>query len=229
MSGEEVPHNHDHNDPTAAGVDEYVLDNPTVRKFIARVRAAISRAAGPAETLEAIRPDFARLLEDDEWLSAKYQAEAPESGMGGGIGQWLLFRSGARDLCLFSLVVPPGVSTPVHDHLAWGLVGLYRGEQEETIFARRNERAPIRGHEELSVASRRTICRGDFYTLLPPTEDIHCVRTTSMVNSVSIHLLTNDTGCVWRHAYYPETAEVRPFRSGYANRACEPEESTSSL
>jgi predicted metal-dependent enzyme (double-stranded beta helix superfamily) len=229
MARDEVLNHHDHDDPTAAGEDEYVLDNPTVRKFITEVRAAISRAAEPAEALEAIRPDFARLLEGTDWLPAKYQAEAPESGMGGGIGQWLLFRSGARDLCLFSLVVPPGVSTPVHNHLAWGLVGLYRGEQEETIFARRTFIAPIRDHEELSVASRRTICRGDFYPLLPPTEDIHCVRTTSMVNSVSIHLLTNDTGCVWRHAYYPETAEGRPFRSGYANRACEPEESTSSL
>jgi predicted metal-dependent enzyme (double-stranded beta helix superfamily) len=53
--------------------------------------------------------------------------------MGGGIGQWLVFRSAARDLCLFALVVPPGAATPVHDHLAWGLVGLYRGEQEETV------------------------------------------------------------------------------------------------
>ena len=32
--------------------------------------------------------------------------------MGGGIGQWLLFRSADRSLCLFSLVVPPGAMTP---------------------------------------------------------------------------------------------------------------------
>jgi phosphomethylpyrimidine synthase len=32
------------------------------------------------------------------------------------------------------------------------------------------------------------------------------VRTTSEETSVSIHLLTNDTGCVWRHAFDPETA-----------------------
>lgn len=36
-----------------------------------------------------------------------------------------------------------------------------------------------------------------------------------------IHLLANDTGCVWRHSYDPET--VSPFRSGYVNRSCEPE------
>jgi hypothetical protein len=46
------------------------------------------------------------------------------------------------------------------------------------------------------------------------------VRTTSVETSVSIHLLTNDTGCVWRHAYDPATGQASPFRSGYANAGC---------
>jgi 3-mercaptopropionate dioxygenase len=37
---------------------------------------------------------------------------------------------------------------------------------------------------------------------------------------VSIHLLANDTGCVWRHSYDDQTGEARPFRSGYVNAAC---------
>lgn len=73
---------------TAAGEDEYILDTPTVRTFVAKARAAISQATGPAEALEAIRPDFERLLEDDDWLPARYQAKAPESGwvVGSGSG-----------------------------------------------------------------------------------------------------------------------------------------------
>ena len=62
---------------------------------------------------------------------------------------------------------------------------------------------------------------GDFYALLPPRDDIHRVRTTSENTSVSIHLLTNDTGCVWRHAYDAESGEVSPFRSGYVNVLCD--------
>ena len=119
--------------------DEYVLDNPTVRSFVAGVRETVARSGSPAEAVEAIRPAFSALLADDGWLPEKYRSPAPESGMGGGIGQWLLFRSAGRDLSLFALVVPPGASTPVHDHLAWGLVGLYRGEQEETVYERRDE------------------------------------------------------------------------------------------
>jgi predicted metal-dependent enzyme (double-stranded beta helix superfamily) len=201
--------------------DEYVLDNPTVRSFVAHVRETVARSGSPAEAVEAIRPAFSSLLADDGWLPEEYRSPAPESGMGSGIGQWLLFRSAGRDLSLFALVVPPDASTPVHDHLAWGLVGLYRGEQEETVYERRDEGAPVGEREELSVKLRREIKRGDFYPLLPPADDVHRVRTTSPETSVSIHLLANDAGCVWRHTFDPKTGEVSPFRSGYANHPCE--------
>jgi 3-mercaptopropionate dioxygenase len=192
--------------------DEYVLDTPIVRAFVASVRAAIGAARSPEAACEAICPDFADLLADPDWLPTSYQESVPESGMGGGIGQWLLFRSADRSLSLFSLVVPPGAQTPVHDHLAWGLVGLYRGTQEEEIYAERD------GH--LALQERRPLAPGDFYALLPPRDDIHRVRTTSPETSVSIHLLTNDTGCVWRHTYEPESGERTPFRSGYVNVDC---------
>jgi 3-mercaptopropionate dioxygenase len=195
--------------------DEFVLDTPTVHAFIADVRAAIAASPSPAAACAAIRPAFATLLSDPDWLAPEYARDAPESGMGGGIGQWLLFRAADRSLTLFSLVVPSGSQTPVHDHLAWGLVGLYRGTQDEEIFAGEPD--------ALTLRERRALVPGDFYALLPPRDDIHRVRTTSPETSVSIHLLTNDTGCVWRHAYEPESGAVKPFRSGYVNVACEEE------
>jgi predicted metal-dependent enzyme (double-stranded beta helix superfamily) len=193
--------------------DEFVLDTPSVRDLVGAVRAEIGRAPDAAAACEAIRPRFAELLADPDWLPLEFRAAAPESGMGGGIGQWLLFRAADGSLSLFSLVVPPGAETPVHDHLAWGLVGLYRGTQDEEVFEREGA--------ELRLAVRRSLAPGDFYALLPPVEDIHRVRTTSAEPSVSIHLLTNDTGCVWRHSYDPDTGASRPFKSGYANANCE--------
>ncbi len=192
--------------------DEYILDTPLVRGFIRDVRAAIADADSPEAACAAIRPRFAELLADPDWLPPAYQEGNPESGMGGGIGQWLLYRAGDRSLSLFALVVPPESQTPVHDHLAWGLVGLYRGTQDEEIFAERGD--------GIASVERRSLTPGDFYALLPPRDDIHRVRTTSPETSVSIHLLTNDTGCVWRHAFDPETGARTPFRSGYVNVPC---------
>jgi len=194
---------------------EFVLDTPVVRSFVADVQGTIASAASAEEACEAIRPRFAALLADPDWLPAEYQAAAPQSGMGGGIGQWLLYREGDGSLSLFSLVVPPGAETPIHDHLAWGLVGLYRGTQDEEIYAE--------GDGVLELVEQRPLVPGDFYVLIPPRDDIHRVRTTSAETSVSIHLLTNDTGCVWRHAYDAGSGEARPFRSGYVNVPCEDE------
>jgi predicted metal-dependent enzyme (double-stranded beta helix superfamily) len=193
--------------------DEFLVQSPLVHAFVAETRSIVARPLAPVEACDLIRPGFAELLAADGWLPERFQEPAAESGMGGGIGQWLLFRAGDGSLSLFSLVVPPGAATPVHDHLAWGLVGLYRGTQEEEIFASSDD-------GELTVVQTRTLARGDFYALIPPRDDIHRVRTRSAATSVSIHLLTNDTGCVWRHAYDPATGAVTPFRSGYVNVAC---------
>jgi 3-mercaptopropionate dioxygenase len=202
------------------GGDEFVLDTPLVRAFVADVSAAIDRSDSPEDACEAIRPRFGELLADPDWLPARYQEAAPESGMGGGIGQWLLYRAADASLSLFSLVVPPKVQTPVHDHLAWGLVGLQSGRQEEEVYAKSGD--------GLRLVEARTLGSGDFYTLIPPEGDIHRVRTISPENSVSIHLLTNDTGCVWRHVYDPESGGETPFRSGYVNAPCEPREARES-
>jgi len=199
---------------------EFVLDTPMLRAFVEDVRAVVARGAAPEAACDEIRPRFAALLADQDWLPEEYGAPVPGSGMGGAIGQWSLYRAADGSLSLFSLVVPPGSETPVHDHLAWGLVGLYRGTQDEEIYARRGD--------GLELVERRTLEPGDFYALIPPADDIHRVRTTSPETSVSIHLLTNDTGCVWRHSFDPESGVERAFRSGYANVACDSEDTEDS-
>jgi 3-mercaptopropionate dioxygenase len=192
--------------------DEYVLDTPIVRAFIDAVRSAVTAAQSPEQAIAAVEPSFSELLSRPDWLPQRYQEDAPVSGMGGGIGQWLLFRSADRRLSLFSLVVPHGSRTPIHDHGAWGLVGLYRGNQDEELYR------PADGRLEIAV--RRPLEPGDWYALVPPLNDVHRVTTTSQETSVSIHLLANDTGCVLRHVYDEQTGRTSPFRSGYVNAAC---------
>jgi predicted metal-dependent enzyme (double-stranded beta helix superfamily) len=205
--------------PTASGVDEWFVESEAARRFVAAARATADAQPDRARAAEALRPAFAALLADQHWLPASFAQPYAASGMGGGIGQYLLFRAGDGSLSLFSLVVPAGSATPVHDHLAWGLIGLYQGRQAEEVYARRDDGRRER-YADLELVERREVETGQFYALLPPDGDIHRVRTISPEPSISIHLLGNDTGCVWRHAYEPETRSARPFRSGYSNRPC---------
>jgi predicted metal-dependent enzyme (double-stranded beta helix superfamily) len=167
-----------------------------------------------------IRPAFRRLLGVPDWLPADFRRTARAGGMGQGIANWLLYRAGDNTLSFSALVLSPGAVTPVHDHLAWGLVGLYAGAQEEEVYEAAAAVGSDAQHADLKLVTHNWLTVGSFYELLPPTRDIHRVMTVSREPSISLHLLGNDVGCVVRHRFDPATGEVAPFRSGYSNRGC---------
>jgi 3-mercaptopropionate dioxygenase len=201
----------------------YLVDAPEIRALVAETERLVREVADDGDRVERLRPAFARLLAAEGWLPDEYAQPDLKSGMGSGIGQYALYRADDGSLCLFSLVIPPGARTPVHDHLAWGLIGLYRGAQDETVY-RRVDDGTVEGRARLEVQRRQHVTAGQFYTLLPPRDDIHYVETVSDIPSVSIHLLANDTACVWRHKFEPDADRVTAFRSGYSNAACPDQE-----
>jgi predicted metal-dependent enzyme (double-stranded beta helix superfamily) len=201
----------------------YIVDTPEIRELVEETRRLCGKIESDAERVEALKPAFSKLLSSEGWLPEEYGSPDHTSGMGGGIGQYALYRAKDGSLTLFSLVVPAGASTPVHDHLAWGLIGVYRGEQQEKIYARLDDGSD-ESHADLAVSKELRVKQGEFYALLPPVDDIHYVTTLSPTASVSIHLLANDTACIWRHRFDPEEGSVAAFRSGYSNVACDPKE-----
>jgi predicted metal-dependent enzyme (double-stranded beta helix superfamily) len=207
----DLGHKHDHYG--------FLVDVPEIRGLIAETQRLTAQITDTRKRVDALRPAFSKLLAADNWLPDEYAAPDFKSNMGGGIGQYALYRAEDGSLCLFSLVIPAGAQTPIHDHLAWGLIGVYRGVQDETVY-RRLDDGRDDAHARLEVARRQTVRSGDFYTLLPPLDDIHYVKTVSDVPSISIHLLANDTACVTRHRFDAATGIVTPFRSGYSNALC---------
>jgi predicted metal-dependent enzyme (double-stranded beta helix superfamily) len=200
--------------------DEFICDTPKIRQFIADVQAIMASTPVVTERLAAIRPLFGKVLADPDWLAAEFRRTTEQGGMGPGIANWLLYRDTSGSLSLSALVLSPGTATPVHDHLAWGLVGLYVGEQDEEIYEPAAPVGPDDHHTDLKLAGTKHLTAGSFYALLPPTGDIHRVITTSPEPSISLHLLGNDVGCILRHRFQPETGQVAPFRSGYTNKDC---------
>jgi 3-mercaptopropionate dioxygenase len=205
----------------------FLVDAPDIRALVEETRRLTSDIADTKQRVDALRPAFAKLLASNDWLPKEYGEPDLKSGMGGGIGQYALYRAEDGSLCLFSLVIPPGSQTPIHDHLAWGLIGVYRGVQDETVY-RRTDDGRDESKATLEIARQQTVKHGEFYTLLPPLDDIHYVKTVSDTPSISIHLLANDTACVTRHRFDAASGIVTPFRSGYSNAAC-PEDHRSTI
>src|SRR5450759_4218904 len=98
----------------------FLVDTPAIRALIEETRRVTETMPDVAARVEALRPAFAALLASDGWLPESCATPDQSSRMGGGIGQYALYRAEDKSLCLFSLVVPSGAATPVHDHLARG-------------------------------------------------------------------------------------------------------------
>jgi len=129
----------------------FLVDAPEIRALIDATTRLRHTIRDDAARVEALRPAFAALLAADGWLPDSCAQADETSRMGGGIGQYALYRAEDGSLCLFSLVVPVGASTPVHDHLAWGLVGIYRGRQDETVYRRLDDgKDPTRAQLEVA-------------------------------------------------------------------------------
>jgi predicted metal-dependent enzyme (double-stranded beta helix superfamily) len=203
---------------------EFLVDHPSLQRFIAAATGIVQANTDATVKLKELREPYAALLGDREWLPDEFKQPSASTTMGSGIASWLLYRSELKDLSLSTLVVAPGLSTPVHNHLAWGLVGLYEGAQEEEEYeldGDRHHHDAEPASSSLRLRTRRLLKKGEFYELVPPWNDVHRVRTISAEPSISLHLLANDIGCIVRQKFDPESGRAEPFRSGWSNAPCE--------
>ena len=104
--------------------DEYYASSPVLEAFIAHVLDVVGATPSPPRRVERMRPAFGELLSASNWLPDEFTCAKPNSTMGGGIASYLIYRRADRSLTLHALIVPVGAQTPIHDHLAWGLVRL---------------------------------------------------------------------------------------------------------
>ena len=207
---------HDHA-PTSQPLrgDEWVLDTPTVRAFIADVRDADRRGRLAGRRLRRDRAALPRRCSPTRrGCPDAYRESAPESGMGGGIGQWLLYRAGRP------------VALPVQPRRAGRLddadprpprVGpdrpLPRRPGRGDLPARRRRAGDSSGSARSRV--------GDCYRLLPPRER-RPPRPHDLGGHVGLDPPARERHRLRpRHTYDEQTGEARPFRSGYVNAACE--------
>ena len=198
----------------------YIVDAPEIRALIDEAQELSKSVKDDAERVDLLKPTFQKLLSTDGWLPDEYTQPADTTGMGGGIAAYALYRAADASLCLFAFVIPPEATTPIHDHGAWGLVGIYRGRQHETYYHRIDD-GSIEGRAVLELIETQKLEAGEFYPLLPDGRDIHSVGSLSDRPTVSAHLLANDTGCARRHQFDFEAQTVKPFRSGWSNLPCD--------
>lgn len=191
--------------------EELLIESKNLNKFIKFAQGVITTNSSPTILISQLTQPFTDLLSED-FIPKSFLNETHNT-----FAQYLIYRSFSPELSLMAMLVPPGVSTPVHDHLAWGLVGVYQGEQEETIYTSTKQSSS----SGITPTGTNSLEKGNITVILPPNNDIHMIRTISNVPSISLHLLGNDIGCKYRHTYDPINGTTTSFRSGYVNAACD--------
>jgi 3-mercaptopropionate dioxygenase len=149
---------------------------PAFAEFVRDAEAAIDDPHAIARRLE-------RLLAQDGWLAPEHQLPGIDS-----YRQHLLHVSEDRRMSVVALVWRPGQRTPIHDHVAWCVVGVYRGVEQETRY-RLVERG---GLEHLEAVDTIEAHPGHVEALIPPAENIHEVVAGGRGLTISIHVYGAD-------------------------------------
>ena len=127
----------------------------------------------------AIGDRLGALLAQDGWLAAEHQRPGVDS-----YRQHLLHVSPTRRMSIVALVWLPGQYTPIHDHVSWCVVGVYRGAERETRYR-------LTGGA-LELVDTIDAEAGHVEVLIPPAENIHAVTAAGDERTISIHVYGAD-------------------------------------
>jgi predicted metal-dependent enzyme (double-stranded beta helix superfamily) len=150
--------------------------SPAFAGFVRDVEALIDDPHAVANRLAA-------LLGEDGWLAPEDRAPGTDS-----YRQHLLHVSSDRRLSVVALVWRPGQRTPIHDHVAWCVVGVYRGVELETRY----RLVEVEGRSCLQPVGTIEAYPGHVEALVPPAGDIHAVTAGGHEETISIHIYGAD-------------------------------------
>jgi len=191
---------------TAAAIFDRPVDTSRLRGFVIALADLLAAARDEQAILDAGSALLARLISRDDWLPPAFARPHPMRYQ-----QYLLHCDSRERFSIVSFVWGPGQTTPIHDHMVWGLVGVLRGVEKVERF-RRNE------HGALVADGEPALLRaGEVDAVSPRIGDIHRVSNgLSSAPSVSIHVYGANIGGVERSTYALDGRPTR-FVSGYAN------------
>ena len=176
-----------------------------LRDFVVAMTQLVQTPHDEAALLAEARQHLAALLANDTWLPAAFAQDRPDS-----YAQYLLHCDPLERFSVVSFVWGPGVSTPVHDHMTWGLVGVLRGCESAQAYKRGADGRMVPDGAKLVARP------GDIEMVSPTIGDVHVVANELTDRaSVSIHVYGANIGAVRRHTFDAATGAPKTFVSGY--------------
>ncbi|HSE04371.1 MAG TPA: cysteine dioxygenase family protein [Methylomirabilota bacterium] len=151
----------------------------TLSDFIQQV----TRIAGSPDAPRQVAPILRAALANPALLDPAHREPGAER-----YRQHLLHVDAAGRFSVVALVWAAGQATPVHDHVAWCVVGVYEGREREILYT-----PPFDGADDrVTRASVRECGSGEVAWLVPERPNIHRVENGGDATAISIHVYGTD-------------------------------------
>jgi len=181
----------------------------SIDRFKVDVEQVVRSYQSEADVLRRLKPMMERLVTSPGAVPP--EAFAPRKDR---FANNLIYRPADRIFSIMGGNWAPGQTTPIHDHLTWAVVGMYDGEERESIYRRTDDRSNPK-KARLELVSERTNRKGHVTVL--GEAGIHRIDNASTLPALSVHMYGLDIGTTERHSYDPLTGGVSKFVSGYCN------------
>jgi predicted metal-dependent enzyme (double-stranded beta helix superfamily) len=174
----------------------------TIDDFIRDAARIMAAGQDRQRTVDDLRPLLERLMQNPHLLEERFRRVRP-----GGLYGYHFYEAPDGTLTINAPAFLKGRPTPIHDHLTWGIIGVYSGRQLTTRY-RRIDDTGEEGTTRLEVVENAVLGPGATYPLLPP-DDLHRIETVSDEPGISIHVLGADLRRQRRHVFEPIRWRVR--------------------
>jgi predicted metal-dependent enzyme (double-stranded beta helix superfamily) len=186
----------------------------SIKRFIGEAADAVREGKLESEVLRQLKPHLEKLLANPSLPPESFKPRSDRFAMN------LIHMPDDKAFSVVSGVWNPGQTTPIHDHLTWALIGVYGGEERESLF-RRLDNGSNPKFAKLEMASEKINTKGHVTVL--GSAGIHRVDNISKTPAWSIHVYGRDIGHTERHSYDQVTGQVGKFISGYCNIIQDPD------
>ena len=175
-----------------------------IDQFIADCRAAAANDGAVVSLADILQPlvgDAPRLVE----ALGSLPEELPAMGW-----EEVLFSDDT--ITIMSIVTPPGIAQPPHDHRMAAIIGVFEGCEDQRFYRRNSD--------GLTQMRGRAVKAGEVLTLGKAT--VHAISTDGPEPARAVHVYLGPLAEVDRTIFDPETLEPLPFTLERYSQFCHP-------
>jgi predicted metal-dependent enzyme (double-stranded beta helix superfamily) len=140
------------------------------------------------------KPIVSKLVLDEAFLKSQWQSIDPNDIQ--------LYHDPDKAFSIHAFIWEPGVTYPIHDHGAWGIVGAHINRVREIKYARVDDASDI-NYAEVKAIADATLAPGETTYVMPMNDGIHQMAAVDNLTTVTIHIYGSPVRKGYIHYFNP--------------------------